>query len=411
MGNAPAIARVVEIIRLARCESETVVVVSAMSGVTNQLIEAASQAATAKQDRAAAASIADIFENLRQQHHGAIESLIRSRARRSRVAGEIDRLLSEGEALCRSTMQRGEVTPAQRDAISSLGERLSAPLLATALVDSGVASESLSATELIQTDGCHGAAEPETEATRRKCEAVLRPLLQRGVIPVVTGFIGTTAEGALTTLGRGGSDYSATILAAAVAADEVTIWTDVDGMMTADPRLVPEAATISEISYQEAAEMAHFGANVLHPKTLEPVTECGIPLWIRNTFAPEREGTRITPTGAASPAGVKGITALYLDADVSILSLVGSQLGTTDIVAALLDVLEAERVRVIGVQQASEERISFVITQSDLGRALASLHRELRLGEAEARAFPAESVGSDGGFWEQDSEPRSANAD
>ena len=144
----------------------------------------------------------------------------------------------------------------------------------------------IEASELVVTDSSHGAADPLMDTTRQRCEARLRPLLQQGIVPVVTGFIGATADGVLTTLGRGGSDYSATILGAALDADEVIIWTDVDGLMTADPRLVPDAVTIPEISYREAAELAHFGAKVLHPKTISAVTACGIPLWIRNTFSP-----------------------------------------------------------------------------------------------------------------------------
>ncbi len=411
VGDAYAIARVAEIIRAARHEGQVVVVVSAMSGVTNKLIDAGIQAAAGMHDPGAAISVAAIFEILRQQHHAAIDSLIRSTARRSRIAGEVDSLLSEGEALCRNTTQRGELTPAQRDAISSLGERLSAPLLAAVLVDYGLASEAITATELIQTDCCHGAAEPEMEATRKKCETALRPLLRRAVIPVVTGYIGATAAGVLTTLGRGGSDYSATILASAIAADEVTIWTDVDGMMTADPHLVPDAATITEISYREAVEMAHFGAKVLHPKTLAPVTECGIPLRIRNTFAPERTGTCITPRGLTGAAGVKGITAVHLDDDVSLLSVIGTRLGMTEITAALLSVLEQVNVNVLAAEHASEERISFSMKKSDLSRALETLHRELRLAEPEAQAFPVQSVNVDAAFWEQAAEPRTANAD
>ena len=411
VGNSAAIARVAEIIGGARRESEIVVVVSAMSGVTNQLIEAGSQAALAEQDASAAIRVADIFGDLRQRHHAAIHSLIRSTARQSRLAAEIDRLLSEGAALCRAATQRGELTPALRDAISSLGERLSAPLLAAVLVEAGLASEAIVATELIQTDSCHGAAEPEMEATRKNCAAGLRPLLRCGVVPVVTGFIAATAYGTLTTLGRGGSDYSATILAAAIAADEVTIWTDVDGMMSADPRLVPEAATIAEISYREAAEMAHFGAKVLHPKTLAPVTECGIPLWIRNTFAPERGGTRITPHASAGAAGAKGITALHLDAEVALVSVVGSRLDSSETSTAILAALERENVNVLGVRPGSAERVSFAIANSELGRALETLHRELRLGAPEARAFPAQSAGLDAAFWKPEAEPRTANAD
>jgi aspartate kinase len=166
------------------------------------------------------------------------------------------------------------------------------------LEENGVASEAIEATELIQTDSCHGAADPDMDLTRELCQERLRPLVRKGVVPVVTGFIGATAKGVLTTLGRGGSDYSATILGAALDADEAIIWTDVDGLMTADPRLVPGASTIAEISYREAEEMARLGAKVLHPKTLIALTQSGIPLWIRNTFAPELAGTKITPAGS-----------------------------------------------------------------------------------------------------------------
>src|SRR5207249_3505501 len=137
-----------------------------------------------------------------------------------------------------------------------------------------------------------------------------RPLLEKGIVPVVTGFIGATAEGQLTTLGRGGSDFSATILGAALDANEVIIWTDVDGVLTADPRLVPEARTIPVISYREAAELAYFGAKVLHPKTLNPVVQEAIPVWIRNSFAPDRPGTKMTPEGRSLGGGVNAVAAI-----------------------------------------------------------------------------------------------------
>src|SRR5260370_1765486 len=152
------------------------------------------------------------------------------------------------------------------------------------------------------------------ELTRAKSQARLRPLLEKGIAPIVTGFIGATTEGQLTTLGRGGSDYSATILGAAMDADEVIIWTDVDGVLTADPHLVAEARTIPGISYREAAELAYFGAKVLHPKTLNPVVQAAIPIWIRNSFAPEQLGTKTTPQarhildGITAPTPIPHVT-------------------------------------------------------------------------------------------------------
>jgi len=163
-----------------------------------------------------------------------------------------------------------ELTRRTLDAISSLGERLTAPLVAAAVRELGLPSEAIEATELIVTDAFHGGAEPLMELTHAKSQARLRPLLEKGIAPIVTGFIGATTEGELTTLGRGGSDYSATILGAAMEADEVIIWTDVDGVLTADPRLVAEARTIPVISYREAAELAYFGAKVLASENVEP---------------------------------------------------------------------------------------------------------------------------------------------
>ena len=188
--------------------------------------------------------------------------------------------------------------------------RKKAPLIAAALAARGVPSEPISATELIVTDAHYGAAHPSLDTTRQRSEARLRPLLRQGIVPVVTGFIGATPDGMLTTLGRGGSDYSATILGAALDAEEVIIWTDVDGVLTADPSLVPEARTLPEISYREAADLARFGAKVLHPRTLQPVMQSEIPVWIRNSFAPQHPGTRISPVGSTGCGEVKAVTAM-----------------------------------------------------------------------------------------------------
>ncbi len=305
VGDAGRIERVVEIITASSPQSKLVVVVSAMRGVTNKLIEAASRAEAG--DRK---TVASIFDDLRKQHITAAGLLIQSMQERERICRQIEEILQEGEHLCHGTILLRELTLRSRDAISSLGERLSSPLVAATLASRGVAAEAVDAAELIVTDGIHGAAEPQMDATRERCEARLRPLLGWGVVPVVTGFFGATAEGVLTTLGRGGSDYSATILGAAMDADEVVIWTDVDGVLTSDPRQVSGVCTIPEISYLEAAELAHFGAKVLHPRALRPVMRSDIPIYICNTFAPERPGTKITPGGAHNGGGVKALTAI-----------------------------------------------------------------------------------------------------
>src|SRR6202041_4212051 len=226
-----------------------------------------------------------------KQNFTAVNDLVPQGERREQLTRRTEQLFQHCERLCQGTLLLRELTPRARDAVWSLGERLSAPMLAAALVEAGTASESVEATDVVVTDSRHGGANPLMDLTRKQCEARMRPLIERDIVPVTTGFIGATAEGVLTTLGRGGSDYSATILGGALSADEVIIWTDVNGVLTADPRLVPEARTIPVISYREAAELAFFGAKVLHPKTLNPVMRAAIPVWIRNSFAPERAGT------------------------------------------------------------------------------------------------------------------------
>jgi aspartokinase/homoserine dehydrogenase 1 len=367
VGDASCVERVVSIVRSASegCD-DVVVVVSAMSGVTNQLVAAASRAELGDRQQVSA-----IFEDLRRQHYSAADGLIHSEAERSRIAAKIEALLEEGDRLCEGTALLRELTPRSRDAISSLGERLSILLLAGALAECGVASVAIEATELVVTDGCHGNADPCMELTRRRCEERLRPLLQRGIVPVVTGFIGATADGVLTTLGRGGSDCSATILGAALGADEVIIWTDVDGLQTADPRLVPGARTIAEVSYREAAELAYFGAKVLHPKTLHAIAQRGIPLWIRNTFAPERPGTKITPEGPGSVAGRSpaGVIALTAISDVALLSLRGAGLaGVHDVLLRTLRAAASVRADVLLISQASSQNGLCLVVPSAVAR-------------------------------------------
>ena len=262
-----------------------------MRGVTDELIRAA-HCSAAREQR----TVGNILDRLRKRHEAVLDALMHSDGERERVRTRMEEILELGEVRCHATSRSGKLTPQGLDVISGLGERLSAPLVAGALCEAGVASEAVDATELIVTDWSHGAAEPQMKLTSEKCEARLRALLCRGITPVITGFIGAAEDGTLTTFGRGGSDYSATILGAALNADEVIVWTDVDGVMTADPRVDTAARTIPELSYSEAAQIAQSGAKVLHPKTLAPVMESGIPVWVRNTFAPHRAGTKITAT-------------------------------------------------------------------------------------------------------------------
>jgi len=370
VADAECIARAARIIAQGAREGRCVAVVSAMSGVTNRLIEGAKTA----QMGDGSAAIA-VMEALRSQHETALARLVHHDDEAARVRKKLHAVLAAGLRFCEGTALLRELSPRTMDAISSLGERLSAPLVSAAVKELGLQSEAVEATELIVTDEFHGGAEPQMEQTRAKSHARILPLLQRGIVPVVTGFLGATASGELTTLGRGGSDFSATILGAALDADEVIIWTDVDGVLTADPRLVTEAQTIPEISYREAAELAYFGAKVLHPKTLRPVVQAGIPVWIRNSFAPEKSGTKITSQGQNIGGGVKALTAIR---DVTLISVGGPGIvGLPDVVGRTFSTTAEVRANVLLISQSSSQNdICFGVFSADARRTVDALRKE-----------------------------------
>jgi aspartate kinase len=292
------------------------------------------------------------------------------------VLDVLARKLDRFEKLCFGLSMVHELTPRLLDAISGMGEMLSAPLLAAAIEARGVRSESADACDLIVTTDQFGGAEPLMHETREKSQAWLGPRLDRGDIPVVTGFIGATADGVLTTLGRGGSDYSATIVGAAIDADEVWIWTDVDGVMTANPAEVPEARTLPEISYSEASELAYYGAKILHYKTILPAARQLIPVRILNSFNPAHAGTRVTADGHPSARGVKAVTSIHKVALVAI-SGTGMQ-GIPGIAAKTFDVVAEQKASILMISQASSENnICFIVTSADAGRVVRALRSAL----------------------------------
>jgi len=348
-----------------------VTIVSAMGGVTNRLVEAAHRAATGNES-----VCSELKDWLIQTHLTAVHELLGQNGQQLITA--LSAIIDEVIDLYRGTALLCELTPRVLDSISSAGERLAARLVAAALRRIEVDSIAVDATQLIVTDSEHGQAEPLIEQTRELATTRLLPLLDVGVSPVVTGFIGATQRGQLTTLGRGGSDYSATILAAALDASEVIIWTDVDGVLSADPRLVSEARILNTISYNEAAELAHFGAKVLHPKTLRPVTQNGIPVWIRNSFAPDKPGTKITREGNPSTTGVKAITAIN---DVALITLGGRGIvGVSDVLVKVFAATASARANVLLISQASSQNdICFVLHSADAEPTIAALRRTFTL--------------------------------
>jgi aspartate kinase len=373
VGSAERVAQAARLAAESAREGRRVVVVtSAMGGVTNVLVAAARRAERGEWSF-------DERDELWERHDAVARDLLAGDAALlDRVRAATARGLDRVDKLCFGLSLVHDLTPRLLDAISGTGEMLSAPLLAAAVAREGLASEAVEATEVVVTDDQFGSAEPDMAATRERAAARLGPLVDAGVVPVVTGFIGATREGVLTTLGRGGSDYTATILGAALGADEVWIWTDVDGVMTANPADVPEARTLADISYSEASELAYYGAKVLHHKTIIPVMTAGIPLRIRNSFAPERPGTRVSLEGRPAPSGVKAITSIR---DVSLVTVAGRGMqGIPGIAARAFGAVAAERANVLMISQASSENnICLVVRSDEAARVVRSLRAALEL--------------------------------
>jgi len=289
VGSTEALVNATQIIREARAEWPRVVVVtSAMSGVTNLLLDSASQAAQGNTE-----SLSDAEKMLRKKHSVAMDELIQDKTLYTQTKEEINALIFSFVDLCKAMAVLGEASPRALDAVASLGERMSVRLLGAIVKNMGINAKAVESTEFIITNDHFQNAHPDLKATTEKTRHLLNPLLDEGIVPITTGFIGATLEGVVTTLGRGGSDYSAAMIGAVLPADEVWIWTDVDGIMTADPRIVASARTLPEITYSEIAELAYFGAKVVHPKTIRPVIEAGIGLRICNTFNASNPGTRL----------------------------------------------------------------------------------------------------------------------
>lgn len=308
VGSADAIGEAVRIVSQTRTDWPRLVVVSsAMSGVTNVLLDSAVGAIDGP-----TYLVMQSAHRLGNMHHAAAEALLDGQTQYyDKVKREIDNLVAEFTNLCNAIAILGEATPRALDAVASLGERLSVRLLTAVLEARDVPAQVVDATQLIVTDREFQAAHPDLEETKINTLQVLEPILAEGKVPVVTGFIAATPEGITTTLGRGGSDYTAAIIGAILPADEVWLWTDVDGVMTADPRMVPEARTIRELSYREVSELAYFGAKVVHPKTIRPVVEAGIGLRVCNTFNPLHPGTRLTSKRTSKGDGaIKAVTAI-----------------------------------------------------------------------------------------------------
>jgi aspartate kinase len=346
-----------------------VTVVSALEGVTDQLIQAAEEAKKGNREY-----IQKFKQEILERHLVTAKKTIKNGQIREEAEHTLKARIDELEQVLTGIVYVGELTPKSRDTVISYGEKLSAPIVSGALKDLGLKSEHLTGGEAgIVTDNNFGEACLLMNVTKYQVKKSLEPLLKKGAVPVLTGFIAATQNGETTTLGRGGSDYTATIIGAALAADEVWIWTDVDGLMTSDPKIVSSAKTINELSFQEATELTIFGAKAMHPRALEPARKEGIPVRIRNVFNPENPGTLIKKEQKIKQKdGVKAVT---LVRNVAVITVSGAgMVGAPGTAAKVFEVLGKENINILMISQSvSESNISLVIQRSLLERAVNTL--------------------------------------
>lgn len=360
-----------------------VTVVSAMSKVTDLLLDTLRHAEGG--DRA---GLEANLQKLEDRHIDTCRELLPAERHDSTLAS-IHGLINEFGRIANGMLMLGERPPKSVDEAIAIGERLSALLLSAHLEAEGVRAVAVNAADLIVTDTVFGNATPLMEQTREKARRNLLPWIEAGVIPIVTGFNGATVDGRPTTLGRGGSDFSASILASVLDAGELYIWTDVDGIMTADPRLVPDAAVLEQVTYAEAAELAYNGAKVLHPRTLAPLIEKLIPVWSKNSFHLEAPGTCILPK-IKTAGGPRAVTSM---GNVALVSMEPSSpaVNATRVMGRALEALAQSDAEVLVFTSSSyRQNFCFLVRQAELRSAVSALEEGFALELAHGYLKPIE---------------------
>ena len=372
MGSAERIKVAAQLSAEQHAKRPVTIVVSAMSKITDLLLNTLSKA-----EAGDASTVEANLELLKTRHLECARELLPADGQDQAIAG-IEALVAEFARIAHGMLLLGERPPKSVDQAIAIGERLSSFLIAAYMNSQGIAAEAVNAARVIATDDEFGNATPIMEATRARASQVIRPLLERKTLPVVTGFNASTMDGQPTTLGRGGSDFSASILAAALDAGELWIWTDVDGIMSADPRVAKNARVLPEVTYAEAAELAFAGAKVLHPRTLAPLAERKIPVWSKNSFRPEVAGTRIVPKIDAGH-GPRAVTSM---GDVALVSIepANTLIDGTMVMAEAIEALARAGVEVPLITSSSyTQSFCFLVRQSELARALEFLEERLAL--------------------------------
>lgn len=373
VASADRVKHVAHLIKSYSKGNEIVAVASAVKGMTDELLHISESVKRGNKEE-----VEKFIDGVAKTHMKIAKTSMTKAKTRNELVKVLDGMVKELENVLKGMVLLGEVTPKSQDYLMSFGERLATPILCYALKDIGLKAEFLTGKEAgIITNSNYGEARPLMDTTKLRVSNKILPMLKNGTVPVVTGFVAADQNGNITTLGRGGSDYTATIIASCISADEVWLWTDVDGLMTADPRIVKNARVLKGVSYAEAMEMALFGAKYMHPRALEPILDGGIPIRIRNTFKPENDGTLVVKSPTANTTHiVKSVSAIRNTALIDVRG--GSMVGAPGTAAKIFDILGEAKVNIMMISQSpSESSISMVVRKSDLDRAVNSLELNL----------------------------------
>jgi len=365
--NAECIRRAASIVAKSAGEHTLIVVVSALAKTTDQILECMRASADGEEQR-----LRRTLEIIEERHRRVIDDLLPLESGRT-VHCEITKLLKHLQDFCEALLQLRSLTPQVLDVALSAGERLSAHIFSAALKELGFASCYVDSREVIVTDDRFGDASVNMESSWVHAQQKLLAIIDGGVIPVVTGYSGSTPKGDPTTLGRGGSDTTVTVLGALLDADEVWIWTDVDGVLTADPRVCPSARPLPEVTFEEAIELSYYGAKVIHHKAVQPAMEAQIPVWIKNSFNPGFPGTKITLRTTVKNGPIKAVTAIRA---TSLITIVGRHdlYVAADIVGRLFLKLAHERIDILfSTQSSAESSLGFVVRAEDTDRVAAAI--------------------------------------
>jgi len=368
-------------------DNEIVVIISALHGITDKILDICDHIKKVNKN-----SLYLFLENLQIVHTSLIEKIILDEKEKTKLLQLINNLINEFREVLLGISILGEVTPKSKDYLLSFGERLSTPIVSCALNSVGLKSNYLNGKEVgIITNSQFGDAKPLMDTTKLRIHHKIEPLLKERTIPVVTGFIGSDQNGNITTIGRGGSDYSATIIAAGINADEVWLWSDIDGLMTADPKIVKDAIVLEEVSVLEALELSMFGSKYMHPRALEPVMDSKIAVRIRNANNIDHPGTLITQRPSfTSNKIVKSITVIRNTALIDVSG--GGLIGTPGTAAKIFDALAKNQVNIMMISQTpSESSITMVVKKQDIDKAIITLELNF-LGKLIKRIDVSENV-------------------